>query len=589
MKRLRSFISLCLTLFVLISCIPFANAASIEETLQTPTEKITHTLKEQYKLARGSEIPVMVWFSDIDLSVSETAALAAANISKSDLENYGTISSMQQSDEVQTYIETKRAAVAELYTEYNQRLTEKYFSGADVLYISRYSPVVLVNLDEYSTMAVAECPEIQMISYYGNVVESVCSVASTNNNENTISLNNANSITGVSAIQSSSNYGYKGKGVKIGVLEISLPNTAQFSQLKIYGTTDPDNCTDSVWHANSVLEIVSSIAPDAYYYLGANSNGAHTMQVIEDLISFGVNIISASRTIGGSICCKYAEIEKWLDHIAYQHDIHFVQAAGNNGGASTSGAAGPSSGAMAYNTIAVGNLYVNGTTSLTDDTIWTGYGPSSYYTGNTLAYKPDICAPGQGVVTRFGQFGGTSGATPHVAGVIALLCEQRAALKTQQNTIKAILTASVNFSSPHRYTPNMANYKKYGAGLLDCVGACYVAGNYRYVTSNFPSNTTSKTHTFNVTSSDTRIRVSLAFNIKSVVSGTDHDALETGSITNLNIQVKDPNGNVVGSSTTSNNSVEIVDFVPSKTGTYSIVITRADKSTETVYYGLAWR
>ena len=129
----------------------------------------------------------------------------------------------------------------------------------------------------------------------------------------------------------------------------------------------------------------------------------------------------------------------------------------------------------------------------------------------------------------------------------------------------------------------------YGAGLLDCVGACFVTSYYRYTNSYFPSGTTSKTHTFTVTSSDTRIRVSLAFNKRSVGSGTNHSSIDSGDNTDLNIQVKDPNGIIVGFSTTKNNNVEIVDFVPATTGTYTVVITRADNSSETVYYGLAWR
>lgn len=81
----------------------------------------------------------------------------------------------------------------------------------------------------------------------------------------------------------------------------------------------------------------------------------------------------------------------------------------------------------------------------------------------------------------------------------------------------------------------------------------------------------------------------MAFNVKSSGSGTDHGTITTSSVPILNIQVKDPSGKVVGSSTTANNNVEIVDFVPATTGKYSVVVTRADNLSETVYYGLAWR
>lgn len=378
-------------------------------------------------------------------------------------------------------------------------------------------------------------------------------------------------------------------------MEVSLPDTSKFRNLNIKGTVSPDNYTGETTHATKVLDIVSSVAPDADYYLGANSSSKDDISVIESLLDFGVNIITASRTIpgdGNGRACQYDVSEKWLDHIAYQHDVHFIKSAGNLGAGYQAGQSGPNAGAMAYNIIAVGNLYVNGTTKYDDDTIWTGSGPSSYYTGNKLANKPDICAPGQGVITNFGDFGGTSAATPFVAGAIALVCEQRPALKTQQTTVKAILTAGVNFDSKHGYTPANSNYQKYGAGLLDCVGACYVVAGYRYVNSNIAYGTTSKTHSFTVTNSDSRIRVSLVFNVKSSGSGTNHSPASTSSVPNLNIQVKDPNGKVVGSSTTTNNNVEIVDFKPTTTGTYSIVVQRVTGTSdpaETVYYGLAWR
>lgn len=295
-----------------------------------------------------------------------------------------------------------------------------------------------------------------------------------------ISISDVNTITKVNSIHTSSNYGYTGRGVKIGVYEIGLPDTSKFSNLNIQKIITNENGVQIDNHASTVLDIVSSVAPDAEYYLAASTKADDDLAVIEDLLDCGVNVINASCSVrGGIFGCQYSETEVWLDHIAYQHDVHFVQAAGNSGGSSTiGGTTGPGSGCMAYNTVVVGNLDTKGTLQYSDDVIASD---SSYYSGSMLAYKPDICAPGTGIYSRFylGKASGTSLAAPQVAGVIALMCEQRPALKTQQTTVKAILTAGVTFesTSPHRYTPSNANYKKYGAGLLDCVGACYVTGN----------------------------------------------------------------------------------------------------------------
>lgn len=597
MKKFKSLIAFSLVLSVLMSCLFSVAAISVDGTV-TANEKITSELKEQYALTDGKEIFAQVWFSDVDLDVAEDTALQTIGVTKTELNSYESIDSLtvsasvlaKQNDVIQAYIEAKRAAAKDLYIEHNQKLTDKLLKGTEVVYISRYSPSVIAKLSESSAMAIAEYPEIQMISYLTNEISSEVETSSTAA-QSSISINDMNDLTRVNAIHTSSNYGYTGQGVKIGISEMSVPTQSAFPNIKISKIISKDPSTDqsNVNHINNVLDIISSVAPDADYYIAATPSVLNFMSGIEDLIDCGVNVINVSRGISeyGS---QYGLIEQWLDHIAYQHDVHLIQAVGNSGPSTdTSLSAGPVSGAMAYNIITVGNLDLKGTLTCYDDDLI--HEKSSYYTGKELAYKPDICAPGTDINSRFsnGVIWGTSFSAPQVAGVVALMCEQRPTLKTQQTTVKAILTASVNFDYPHRYTPLDFKYKQYGAGLLDCVGACYVVAGYRYTNSNIASGTTSKTHTFTVTSSDSRIRVSLAFNMKSAGSSTNHEYPDINSDYDLNIQVKDPNGKIVGSSTTTNNNVEIVEFIPTTTGKYSVIVTRVDKSAETVYYGLAWR
>lgn len=566
-----------------------ALAAPAETGPALPAEsKISEELMAEVEQAEDGTATAMVWFSDIDLSSTETAgqaAMAAVTAAQGAIAAAAATGQTGETEDmaaIQAYITAKRAEAAELYTAYNTRLAAELFREEDIIYISRYSPVVLVEVDQEGVTALARSADVSTVSYYDDAADDVADdadVAAVSDTVTTISLANVNTITRATTVQTSAAYGYTGAGVKIGIFDTGLPIKADFSGLNIY--YDP-SCTGTATHASVVLDVLSSIAPDATYYCTGLSSVTESlcMTRIEWLLSQGVNVINASRVIGTDGNDTYGTMAKWLDHIAYQHDVHFVQAAGNSGANSVV------SGAMAYNIITVGNLNPNGTTSLSDDVIRS---TSSYYLGSRLAYKPDLCAPGTGVKTAHGTESGTSLSAPQVAGAIALLCQQRPGLLTAQSTVKAILTASVNFSSDHRYTPAQTNYRKYGAGLLDCVGACYVAGNYRYVAGSLASGA-SKTHTFTVTSSDTRIRVSLAFNMRSVESGSGHTATPTvGSWLNLNITVKNPNGTTVASSNTVSSNVEIVDFVPTMTGTYTVEITRADSASEAAYYGLAWR
>lgn len=168
MKKFKSIIALSLTLSVLMSCLFSVAAAPSVEDVFMADEKITSDLKEQYALTDGGEVLAQVWFSDIDLSPAETEALKATGITKAELNSYETVDPLtvsdlilaEQNDEIQAYIEAKRAAATELYTEYNQKLADELLGGTEVYYVSRYSPVVLVKLSESSAMALAKHSEI---------------------------------------------------------------------------------------------------------------------------------------------------------------------------------------------------------------------------------------------------------------------------------------------------------------------------------------------------------------------------------------------------------------------------------------------
>lgn len=120
-----------------------------------------------------------------------------------------------------------------------------------------------------------------------------------------------------------------------------------------------------------------------------------------------------------------------------------VVAGGNHGpGISTLAVPGASE-----NMITVGNIDDQGTIEQTDDVIATssGRGPSAFG-----RLDPDVVAPGQLIYSTYPDndyqtMSGTSMATPHVSGVIALMLEQNSSL-TPSEVRKIIMQTAVNVS-----------------------------------------------------------------------------------------------------------------------------------------------
>ena len=594
MKKTFIVTSLMLVVAIIISStitvFAVVGNSNISDIAPSPgsVSKITERLMEQFD-GNGSmidinmKVPVMIWFKDIDLTDAYEAAVNSVNMTVVEWESYISGDNVTHAV-VQQYINNKRAQSAALYQTYNNANVAEYLSDSDIIYISMYSPVVLANLTSIEVTELAQENDVLMLDYYYEDDEE--------------EISNVLDATKVSDVQDIAIHGYTGEGITIGVFEANPPS-ASFpnipSNTNIY-SVDNSESTD---HADFVIEIIRNIAPDADYYvaLASSTLNINNMQAIEWLVSRGANIINASRKIGQDGCDHYISITPWLEHIVYAHDVIFVKSSGNLDDKVT----GVTSGGMARNVITVGNVNYNGTsTNYSDDYL---ANTSAYYSGSALASKPDICAYGNRVYSQFlGKWSvgsGTSFSAPLVSGTIALLCEQDPSLLVAPDTVKAILTASVNSSSPYRYVPSNRsatgnNYMKYGAGILDALNACNVVENAHYITGTISTTASSKTHNISITDTTEDVRISLACLVTAWVTLTDPDDLSTGiltskSLANLDLKVYTPNSSTpIAVSMTKNNNVEIVQFTPTVSGTYRIEVVQTTPSNHATSYGIAW-
>lgn len=595
MRKSQVIISAMLVLN-LLALPQFAAMAAEAETIRA--QVINSELSEAFDAEGGAtKQRTMVYIEDIEhpASLAEKIATDQQPASLS-LQNTSSDEGSSQAEiaEIQDAIMKQRAESRALYTAQNTAFAEKYIDSEDIVYISRYSPVILTSLDETEVNQLALKDGVTEIGLYApsnvaeleeEVEEIVVAPLADSTSTNYLQVIKAATVQLL----------YSGNGIKIGVFETGIPEQDVMESLNVsdYFTTDTE--VRYSWHANMVATIVRTVAPEADIYCASTARrdtGAEYIEAIEWLLSKNVNVINASRVIGENEINVYGSIAKWLDHISYYHSALFVQAAGN------SGSNGLFSGAMSYNSIVVGAVDENGV-------IWNETSQSSSYNpmdGN-WASKPDLCAPGVNInetgeptnTTGNLNVSGTSLATPQVAGDIALMYQQQPSLLYMPEMVKAILTAGVRREFTRCVTqPRLASnaYTQYGAGTLDCTRNYELIRSLRYYDGSLDTTRSGvyADHTITV-GAGTQLRVSLAYlqpiELSSYNDHITNPTATAGVFPWLEIEIL-YNGNVIAGSDNVTNNVKIVEHYTTQSGTYTIRVRSKRIADITSYYGLAW-
>lgn len=498
---------------------------------------------------------------------------------------------------VDEYIETERALYSEkmnaLYKDFLKdyskisALNEK--RSGKRLFLSNFAPLISAELTPVEIKQLAKDERVQSI-HYSPDVELVP--------EGDVS------VPLIKADVVRDTIGYTGSGMKIGMIESGLPNknNSYFTSANIIYEPNLQNVSYTP-HANRVAAIMvakattdengvtyEGIVPDATLYATCyDGTGTDWRARVEWLLRQGVHVINMSARLTDGNDGEYGTHELWVDHIALNHSVHFVKSAGNKDKYGNMQITSPG---MAYNIITVGNIDDKNTLATSDDQIASD---SRYVENSELTNKPDLVAPGTNISTAVPIINewdddGTSFAAPHVTAVIAQLCQWHTTLRTKQDAMKAILTASINHGTL-KFDFSDDEFNQYGAGVINAQEALYTINHNNYVSTSFAANTaqgTSRYYNLNVTTTGLKKRVSLTWLKYSSVSGTHETATPTTEeLPNLTLRVYDPNGTLVKISGSMTNNTELIEFTPQHQGNYQIVVTTT-ATQRTTYYALSW-
>lgn len=404
------------------------------------------------------------------------------------------------------------------------------------------------------------------------------------------------SITSINTMKNA--FSLTGIGVKIGLLENGLPDINHSSGVFNNSNITPVNNGPTDGHATYTASILvgkttdySGAAPNAHLYCASfdYDYGCGYIGPIETLIDNNINIISISLGLGlgSGIFNTYGNYAKYLDYLVYNYNITVCKSAGNY-----SIDPGVPEGAMGYNSITVGCLDDNNTTTNTDDVI-SSY--SSYVTSSTEAYKPDLCAPGARVGTPStlehvsDGLGGTSAATPVVAGICAMLMQSDPSLMTKPMLLKSAIMGgakripnmgSITSSST---SVNPAISRSYGSGLVNAYNTYNIIDSekWKYIPliaqeQNQNPYVLNVNVSQNAINSSKKLAVCLTWTQK--VMATSLNSSTVYDVYHHDLRVYDPNNNLVARSNYQYDRKQFAYYQPTVAGTYKIKVYKSGTS-----------
>ncbi len=276
--------------------------------------------------------------------------------------------------------------------------------------------------------------------------------------------------------------------------------------------------------------VIRGMATGAYLYTFNIGAYPQVVNAVSNYTNYGIVIASTSYSQG---CNEYTSDTQFGDNLLYNNpQLQFVFSGGNSGSTNCNYGAGTAWGNITggykqgKNVIACGNL---DELEVLDAT--SSRGPSA-----DGRIKPDICANGRNQLSTnegntYQVGGGTSAASPGVAGVIAQLYHAYKSLNSVSNPPAALIKASLLNTAED--IGNAGPDFIYGWGRINALRALRTLEDNRYLTDSVIQGQ-NKTHIINIPAGTRQVRVMVYW---SDVGGSP--AAAPALVNNLNMKVTD--------------------------------------------------
>ncbi|MFN0284485.1 MAG: S8 family peptidase [Kineosporiaceae bacterium] len=393
--------------------------------------------------------------------------------------------------------------------------------------------------------------------------------------------------------------GFRGSGIRIAVLEGGTPNVAA-SNFRLIATQDTNAAAND--HMTKSLGIIGNrwsgswegYAPDAGLLLANASDYQDRYRWARDR---NVNVVTMSwhfpseETDGG-----LHSRDVFFDYMALRWPYPSIFTSAGNEADSDAFASG-----KGYNLMGVGNVVNEDDGDRCDDVI----SSSSSWKNPTSPHGdhevPAIAAPGSRHAVLGSSFGGTSCATPVTASIAAVLMSCNPSLKIWPEAIRAILLATANYQDADGADYSRFADGKDGAGMVNTLYGMWTAGRResngkpqfrahdfgRIRHADFSGGYLERSWTARVATSQSRMRVALAWNSRTI--GIFGVPLASVLDADLDLHVFGPDGSLVATGSSWDNSWELVEFTPRQVGAYTIRVRgyNVPRSFES-WFGVAW-